>query len=39
MAQINGRRVLGYVYQKCAKLDDAAGQGHGVADVFDGAGI
>jgi len=26
------------VYQNGAKLDDAAGQGHGVADVFDGAG-
>ena len=38
MAQINGRRVSGYVYQNGAKLDDAAGQGHGVADVFDGAG-
>ena len=38
MAQINGRRVSGYVYQNGAKLDDAAGQGHGVADVFDNAG-
>jgi hypothetical protein len=38
MAQVNGRRVLVYMYQNGAKLDDAAGQGHGVTDVFDSAG-
>lgn len=38
MAQINGRGVLGYVYQNGAKLDDGAAQGRGVADVFDSAG-
>jgi hypothetical protein len=32
MAQINGTRVLVYVYQNGAKLDDAAGQGHDVAE-------
>jgi len=38
MAKINGRRVAVYVYQNGAKLNDAAGQGHGFADVFDHAG-
>jgi len=38
MAKINGRRVKVYVYQNGAKLNDAAGQGHGVADVFDSTG-
>ena len=38
MAKINGRRVAVYVFQNGAKLDDAAGQGHGFADVFDRTG-
>ena len=38
MAKINGRRIKVYVLQNGAKLNDAAGQGHGVADVFDNAG-
>ena len=38
MAKINGRRVKVYVYQNGAKLNDAAGQGHGFADVFDSTG-
>ena len=38
MAKINGRRVKVYVFQNGAKLNDAAGQGHGVADVFDSTG-
>ena len=38
MAKINGRRVKVYVFQNGAKLNDAAGQGHGFADVFDSAG-
>src|SRR6266852_4251948 len=38
MVKINGRRVAVYVFQNGAKLNDAAGQGHGFADVFDHAG-
>ena len=38
MAKINGRRVKVYVFQNGAKLNDAAGQGHGFADVFDSTG-
>ncbi len=38
MAKINGRRVKVYVLQNGAKLNDAAGQGHGFADVFDRTG-
>jgi hypothetical protein len=38
MAKINGRRVKIYVFQNGAKLNDAAGQGQGFADVFDRAG-
>jgi hypothetical protein len=38
IATINGRLVKVYVFQNGAKLDDAAGQGHGFAEVFDRAG-
>jgi hypothetical protein len=38
MAKINGIRVKVYAFQNGAKLNDAAGQGHGFADVFDSAG-
>jgi hypothetical protein len=38
IAKINGTRVKVYVFQNGAKLNDAAGQGHGFADVFDSAG-
>jgi len=38
MAKINGRRVKVYAFQNGAKLNDATGQGHGFADVFDRAG-
>ena len=38
MAKINGRRVKVYVLQNGAKLNDAAGQGQGFADVFDSTG-
>lgn len=38
MVKINGSRVAVYVLDNGAKLNDAAGQGHGVADVFDSAG-
>jgi len=38
MAKINGRRVKVYVLQNGAKLNDAAGQGHGFAEVFDRTG-
>jgi hypothetical protein len=38
MAKINGRRVKVYVLQNGAKLNDAAGQGRGFADVFDRTG-
>src|ERR1700730_5077636 len=38
VAKINGRRVKLYLFQNGAKLNDAAGQGHGFGDVFDRAG-
>src|SRR5258708_6904121 len=38
IATINGSRVAVYALQNGAKLDDAAGEGHGFADVFDSAG-
>ena len=38
IAKINGRRVAVYSFQNGAKPDDAAGEGHGFADVFDSAG-
>src|SRR5713101_5398632 len=34
MAKINGRRVKVYAFKNGAKLNDAAGQGHGFADVI-----
>jgi hypothetical protein len=37
-AKINGRRVAIYAFQNGARLDDAAGEGRGSADVFDSAG-
>jgi hypothetical protein len=38
IAKINGRPVAVYTFQNGARLDDLAGEGRGVADVFDGAG-
>lgn len=38
IAKINGRRVAVYAFQNGARPDDAAGEGHGFADVFDSAG-
>ena len=38
IAKINGRRVAIFAFQNGAKLDDAAGEGRGSADVFDSAG-
>lgn len=38
IAKINGSRVAVYALQNGANLDDGAGDGHGFADVFDGAG-
>jgi hypothetical protein len=38
IAKINGRRVAVYTFENGARLDDAAGEGHGFADVFDSAG-
>jgi hypothetical protein len=38
IARINGRRVAIYAFQNGAKLDDAAGQDHGSAEVFDRSG-
>jgi hypothetical protein len=38
IAKINGRRVAVYAFENGARLDDAAGEGHGFADVFDSAG-
>jgi hypothetical protein len=37
IAKIDGQRVVIY-FRKGAKLDDAAGQGHGSAEVFDSTG-
>jgi hypothetical protein len=38
ITKINGKRIGVYVFRNGAKLDDAAGQGQGFADVFDSAG-
>jgi len=38
IAKINGQRIAVYGFQNGAKLDDAAGQGRGSAEVFDSAG-
>jgi hypothetical protein len=38
ITKINGQRIAVYAFQNGAKLDDAAGQGHGSAEVFDSAG-
>jgi hypothetical protein len=37
-AKINGSRVAINVFQNGATLDDTAGQGNGVADVYDRSG-
>jgi hypothetical protein len=38
IAKINGRRFAVNSFENGAKLDDAAGQGQGFADIYDGAG-
>ena len=38
IAKINGQRIAVYAFRNGAKLDDAGGQGHGSADIFDSAG-
>jgi hypothetical protein len=38
IAKINGRRFAVNSFQNGAKFDDAAGQGEGFADIFDGDG-
>jgi hypothetical protein len=38
IAKINGQRIAVYAFQNGARLDDAAGQGSGSADVFDSSG-
>ncbi len=38
IAKINGRRFAVNSFQNGAKRDDTAGQGQGVADIYDGDG-
>jgi hypothetical protein len=38
VAKINGIRLAIYALRNGARLDDAAGEGRGFADVYDGAG-